>query len=594
MHHDASLSGRIAALLLVLAAPAAAQSAFDPSVAPASHDLLRDLGLSEATVQRLEIPAEPGATFSFPLWVEGAWREVTAWPYSLRASGYRLMVEDGTGAAELHPPTAETTYRGEVAGLPGSRVALNLFGGQVQGLLRLGEGREWHGFQPVSALATAADPALHVVYSELSVLPVDATCGGALDALRGAQAGGGAELSAAEGGGSICEIALDADFEYFQSNGSSVVATENDITGVINAVGVIYDATAEIVYEITVIYVQTAEPDPYSSTSSGTLLDQFQDHWNSQHDPDPRDVAHLFTGKNLSGSTIGIAFLNTICNLGSAYGVSQSKFSSSFSFRVGLTAHELGHSWSANHCDGQPSCGIMCSGIGGCSGSVTTFGPSEAADILGKKASSGCLESLPPPSAPVLTSLVPSTVQAFQGGPLTLNGFFFEDVESLHFGGTTLTAPFGFVIVSDTKITLNAPTATALGTVAVTAENEAGPSNPLNLTYVETNPPKLTSSGFGITGALFNWTFGAQANDAWFLGISLNDPSTVPLFGFNVLASGFLFTSGTLSSVGLGALSIVVPPGAGGATVYSQLLTLDGGTFAFSGASNVTTSTILF
>ena len=44
----------------------------------------------------------------------------------------------------------------------------------------------------------------------------------------------------------------------------------------INAVEVIYDNTAEILYEITVIYVKTAEPDPYSSTSSGTLLDQFK------------------------------------------------------------------------------------------------------------------------------------------------------------------------------------------------------------------------------------------------------------------------------------------------------------------------------
>src|SRR5687768_10745268 len=71
MQYVASLPGRIAALCLVLAASAAAQGASDPSVVTAPEDLLRDLGLSEATVQRLPLQAEPGATFSFPLWVEG-------------------------------------------------------------------------------------------------------------------------------------------------------------------------------------------------------------------------------------------------------------------------------------------------------------------------------------------------------------------------------------------------------------------------------------------------------------------------------------------------------------------------------------------
>ena len=592
MLHMTRLLGRIAAFLSTLAAAAAGQATPALPIAPAPAEVLEALGLSSATLQPLSLPDEPGAAFTFPLWLDGAWREVSAVPHSMRAPGFRLMVEDGSGAAFEHPPAPETTYRGAVAGFPGSVAALNLFEGTVQGIVRLGADQPWHGFQPLPGAAAGT----HVVYSERDVLPLDVQCGGALDVLRGDDLGGAGESAPGPEGSStkICEIALDADFEYFQKNGSSVLATQNDITNVINAVEAIYEAQTEIVYDITVIYVETAEPDPYSSTSAGTLLDQFQNHWNAQHQGDQRDVAHLFTGKNISGSTIGIAYLSTICNKSQGYGLSESKFSSSFTFRVGLTAHELGHSWSANHCDGQPDCGIMCSGIGGCAGSLTTFGASAKASILAKKAASGCLATEPPPSPPILTGLVPGTVQAFQGGAVSLSGFFLEDVTTLHVGSLTLASPFGFIVESDNLITFNAPSAVVLGTVPVTAENAAGVSNPLNLTFVETNPPKLSATALGLTGALFNWSFGGASQDSWFLFVALNNPATVPFGGFSLLASGTLIANGVLSATGLGNAGLIVPPGAVGASVYSQALMLDGATFAFVGATNVFTSTIFF
>ncbi|MCI0546739.1 MAG: M12 family metallo-peptidase, partial [Candidatus Rokubacteria bacterium] len=290
MLHLTPLLRRSAAVLSILAAAAAAQAPTAPSVLPAPPGVLQELGLSSATLQSPELPEQPGSAFAFPLWLDGAWREVSAWPHSVRAPGYRLMVEDGSGAAFEHPPTPETTYRGAVAGFPGSLVALSLYEGTVQGIVRLGAEEPWHGFQPLPGAAAGE----HVVYSERDVLPLDVQCGGALDVLRGDDPGGAGAPAPDGSSTKICEIAIDADFEFFQSNGSSVTATQNDITNVINAVDAIYEAEVGIIYDITVIYVETAEPDPYSSTSAGTLLDQFQNHWNSQHQADPRDVAHLF------------------------------------------------------------------------------------------------------------------------------------------------------------------------------------------------------------------------------------------------------------------------------------------------------------
>jgi hypothetical protein len=236
----------------------------------------------------------------------------------------------------------------------------------------------------------------------------------------------------------------------------------------------------------------------------------------------------------------------------------------------------------------------MCSGLGGCAGSVSKFGASSTNKINNKKATSGCLGTPPPPVAPFLASLSPDTVQAFYYGQVSLDGFFLSDVTSVTVGGATLTEPFGLSVESDTQMTINPGAPAALGMVQVTAFNAAGASNSLPLTYVETDPPKLGATGVGLTGVAFNWNVGAQVGDLWFLVVALNDGTTIPYLGADLLVNGLLLASGTLSSAGLGGLGMLVPPGAVGATVYSQAVLFDGATFAFEGATNVTLSTILF
>lgn len=591
-----SLLVRIGIGLAALGATAFAQGVDRPSVRPASFELLEAAGLATGTVQDLDLPARAGEAFTFPLDLDGVPRTIEVAPYSLRSPSYRLMVRDEEGERP-YGPTADTSYRGIVVGAPESVVALNLFEGRVQGVLQLAPGEPFRGIQPADELVPGLDRRAHVVYSESDVLPLDVSCGGAIDVLRGDQGdvpfSGGAEGAADGGSTKVCEIAIDSDVEFFQKSASSVTAAENDITSIMNSVEAIYQTAADVLYEITVIYVETAEPDPYSTSSASGLLNQFQNHWNSQHQGDPRDVAHFFTGRNLSGSTIGIAYLNVICNKSSAYGLSESKFTGTFSFRVGLTAHELGHNWSANHCDGQPDCKIMCSGLGGCSGSVASFGSGSINKISAKKGSSVCLSSPPPPAAPILTGINPGSAAAFQGGEVTLTGSFLDQADAIHVGGVTLAAPFGFTVQSGQELTFHVPKGTALGPVQVTASNEAGTSNPVNLTYVATSPPKLAATAVGLTGLAFHWDFGAQPSDLWFLLVGLNDPSTVSLLGHTVLAGGLVVGSGTLNPAGIGTAAKLVPPGGAGASVYSQVLLIDSGGGGLVGSTNITTSTIL-
>lgn len=125
-----------------------------------------------------------------------------------------------------------------------------------------------------------------------------------------------------------------------------------------------------------------------------------------------RDIAHLMTGKSLANSIIGIAYPDVMCQTcpgGRGYGLSQSRFSRLMSDRVCLTAHELGHNWGACHCDNSictgggtdPDCGVMCSLLGGCAGTCTSFGQRSLAAINATASSAVCLATLgPPPQFP--------------------------------------------------------------------------------------------------------------------------------------------------------------------------------------------------
>ncbi|MCA9311834.1 MAG: choice-of-anchor D domain-containing protein, partial [Phycisphaerales bacterium] len=189
----------------------------------------------------------------------------------------------------------------------------------------------------------------HVVYRGDDVIPNGKPCGndhGEHDDHE--------DISAPRGAGcqsTICvtELACDADFEYFQDWGS-VTAVENRINNVINSVNNQYESQCNITHVITTIIVRTSEPDPYTATNSDTLLGQFRSEWLNNQGGVVRDVAKLFTGKEIDGSVIGQAWtIGGICTT-SAYCQSQSDCCGSFACTTDLCAHELGHLWGAFHC----------------------------------------------------------------------------------------------------------------------------------------------------------------------------------------------------------------------------------------------------
>jgi hypothetical protein len=140
------------------------------------------------------------------------------------------------------------------------------------------------------------------------------------------------------------EIAVTADVEFFETYGADSLA---EIESILNVVDGIFQSEVNLAVEIVNAEIWQTEPDPFTSAASGTLLQELRNYWNGNNQAVDRDATHLFTGKTLEGSTIGIAYVGVVCSTSVAYGLSEDLSSSSL--MPILVAHELGHNLGAEH-----------------------------------------------------------------------------------------------------------------------------------------------------------------------------------------------------------------------------------------------------
>jgi len=356
----------------------------------AGEDPLEAFDLEQGQVVSLDLPRDAAPHEFVDLTLSGQPITLTLFRSSVRADDFQVLTPGPNGELEPQPAPPVRTYRGMVLGERGSKAAASLDSQGLTAWVRLEE-QVWV-IQPLAGAIPDAPQGAHVVYSADDVIPGPWICG--VDDPIGREIPGDAIESPA-GSPDVAEIAFDADFEYFQANQSSVANTVADIESILNAVDAIYVSDVNITHELTTVIVRDDPDDPYTTNDPSGLLSQFQQEWNSNQTGVFRDVAHLMTGKNLSGSVIGIAGLGGVCSSFQGFGLSQSKFTNNFTSRVGLTAHELGHNWGANHCNGANPCNIMCSGLGGCSGNLSSFSPTSQSVIEAFAANASCVNSVP-------------------------------------------------------------------------------------------------------------------------------------------------------------------------------------------------------
>ena len=371
-------------------------------------------------------------------------------PIDLRSADYEAREIDANGVAHKLPKTPANTYKATVKGdtRAQARVALGEHG--LEGAIITGDKRYF--IEPSRSLSKTAQADEFVFYSSEDVAPTNASCGVTLADEVAAQQNltaastktGTSELVSPPDPAElaspitplspmkIARIATDADAEFVNASGGSAAAN-NQITQIINLVDGIYQVEVGITFQIVFQNTWTnAGTDPYTATVASDRLTQFEDFWND-HDPSggiPRSLAHLFTGVNVTGGApdfdtgvIGIAQTGTTCRFPeAAYGLSE-RFPSNGTINsttVILTAHEIGHNFSAQHTNEPdeflpPDFFISCENsiMEAALGSLTasSFCPYSRSQILSLATAYGsCLltsGNAPPPSTCLETPITP-------------------------------------------------------------------------------------------------------------------------------------------------------------------------------------------
>jgi hypothetical protein len=289
-------------------------------------------------------------------------------PYDMRAPDYTAQEIGADGVAHKLPKTAVNTFKGSVKGDPRAQARMSVGAKGLEGAI-ITDSEQFY-LQPARALSKSARADEFVFYSAEDVAETDASCGvtlaeevAAREELTHEQHKGEieAEFSSpitALSPMKVVRIATDADAEYVAAAGGTAQGAINQINSIINMVDAIYQLEMGVKFEIGFQnnWADQATTDPYTTTAPSALLTEFRNYWNANFPASnptySRQLAHLWTGKDLDGSVIGIASVAVVCRTPtSAYGLSQ-RFPTSGGVDARtaiLTAHEIGHNFSAAH-----------------------------------------------------------------------------------------------------------------------------------------------------------------------------------------------------------------------------------------------------
>ncbi len=246
-------------------------------------------------------------------------------------------------------------YRGRLTNNPDSWVRIVMFEGMPRGLI-------WDGAS-MFAIEAPGDSAVEisspVIYrlADLIIAPGTMTCGAKSISGNAAQAYANmkAEFEAAtsQAAGAVSEITMGvlADSTFTNAQGGDAGAAAA-ITARFNNIDGFFSGQVAVQLNVQRIDTFDSATDPFDGTlDPGALLDQLSEYRLQTPAQNSLGLTHLYTGRNFTSSTVGVAWRGALCDNFFSAGLSEG--------RAGVTidsliaAHEIGHNFGAEH-DGQP------------------------------------------------------------------------------------------------------------------------------------------------------------------------------------------------------------------------------------------------
>jgi hypothetical protein len=329
--------------------------------------------------------------------------DIELMPYDMRAPGYRAESVGADGLVRIIDSGPITTYKGKVAGLPETEARFTIDDEKFEGMILTDQDAYFiESARNYSQLASASD---YVLYTSTDLQPeMSRTCVTLYDQvsseakkIESSQAKFGLPTSEVFSPLRQAELATDADFEYVSAAGGPGAANA-EILGIMNQVDAIYRRDIGVSFKVVFQHTWDTAADPYQTDgNAGAMLTEFTNYWTANFAATPRDVAHLWTGRSLGGLA-GAAWNGVVCRSPRTYGISRRETSALF--RVGVPAHELGHNFGANHCDGVAGCEDSIMLATQSISSNQTFCPFSINEItVYVSANSACLENVTPSPA---------------------------------------------------------------------------------------------------------------------------------------------------------------------------------------------------
>jgi hypothetical protein len=289
-------------------------------------------------------------------------------------------------------------YRGTLAGKPGSWVRIVMAGGMPRGLI-------WDGAEMYAVEApgdTALNTSAPVIYrlSDTYIPPGTLSCAAPAVQANAAVTYGklvgelGRSMAKAPGASLQIDIGAVGDFEFFLDQGENAEAA---ILTRLNNVDGIYSEQLGVQINVAELQVFDHPFDPFSDERDARdLLDELSDYRSAVPAQRRQGLTHLYTGRNLAGNTVGIAYTGALCQPFFGTGLSQGSHSATFDSLV--AAHEIGHNFGAPHdgdadaaCAAVPPTFLMATELNG----SDEFSQCSIAQIQPNIASAPCIFELP-------------------------------------------------------------------------------------------------------------------------------------------------------------------------------------------------------